>query len=96
MPDAGSRRAGHPGGPGVSKGEPVKVWLVMLVERDTEGWVSGDIFEPGGGTLESFSGTAQMLAAMENMVPSQRPVHEGARPVGPSAGRGLAAGPVGG
>jgi hypothetical protein len=70
----------------------VKVWLVMLVERDTEGRFGGEILHVSRGTMAGFSGTPQMLALMEGMIPPQRFILEADELTGP----GSAPGPAGG
>ena len=62
----------HPGFsvPGQAEREQVAMRLVMQLERDTDGRLSGEISREGAVTPLDFSGTLEMLKVLEELVPA--------------------------
>jgi hypothetical protein len=74
----------------------VKIRLLMLVERDPEGQLTGVIFQEGQFRPGCFSGTPELVKAMEEVLPPERPLVESARGIGSGTGPGSALEPTGG
>jgi hypothetical protein len=65
----------------------VKIRLLMLVERDSQGRFTGVIFQEGQARPGCFSGTPELVKVIEEVLPLERPLVEGARSSGPGTGR---------
>jgi hypothetical protein len=74
----------------------VKIRLLMLVERDPEGQLTGVIFQEGQFRPGCFSGTPELVKVMEEVLSLERLLVESAACIGPGTGRGSASEPVGG
>jgi hypothetical protein len=74
----------------------VKIRLLMLVERDPQGQFTGVIFQEGKVRPGCFSGTAELVKVMEEVLPLERPLVKSARSAGPHTGCGSAPEPAGG
>ena len=57
----------------------MKISLLMLVERDPRGQFTGVIFQEGQVRPGCFSGTAELIKVMEDVLPLERPLVESAR-----------------
>ena len=68
----------------------MKIRLLMLVERDPEGQLTGVIIQEGQFRPQCFSGTPELVKVMEELLPSERPLVESARGIGPGTGSGSA------
>ncbi len=60
----------------------MKTHLLMLVERDAEGRLTGVIFQEGQFRPGCFSGTPELLKVMEDVLPPERTFVESARGAG--------------
>ena len=74
----------------------MKIHLLMLAERDPQGRFTGVIFREGQVRPGCFSGTAELVKVMEEVLPLERPLVESARSAGPGAGPGSAPESAGG
>ena len=74
----------------------MKIRLLMLVERDPQGRFTGVIFPEGQVRPGCFSGTAEPVKVMAEVLPLERPLVESARSTGPGTGRDSAREPAGG
>ena len=61
----------------------MKTPLLMLVEQDAEGRITGVIFQEGQFRPGCFSGTPEMLKILEEVLPLERPLLESAGGIGP-------------
>jgi len=68
----------------------VKIRLLMLVERDPQGRFTGVIFQEGQVRPACFSGTAELVKVMGEVLPLECPLVESARSTGPRTGPGSA------
>ena len=66
------------------------IHLLVLVECDSGGRFTGEIFHVDSGMLVGFSGGPEMLTVMDKLVPPQRPFHGGAELISTGRGRGAA------
>jgi hypothetical protein len=71
----------------------VKIRLLMLVERDPEGQLTGVIFQEGQFRPGCFSGAQELVKVMEEVLPSERPLVESAGCISPGTGPGSVPGP---
>ena len=74
----------------------MKIRLLMLVERDADGRLTGVIFQEGQFRPGCFSGTPELLKIVEGVLPLERPLAESAGGIGPGTGPGSAPGLAGG
>jgi len=74
----------------------VKIRLLMLVERAPQGRFTGVIFQESHVRPGCFSGTAELVKVMEEVLPLERPLVESARSAGPGTGPGSAPESAGG
>ena len=74
----------------------MKIRLLMLVERAPQGRFTGVIFQESHVRPGCFSGTAELVKVMEEVLPRERPLVESARSASPGAGPGSAPEPAGG
>jgi hypothetical protein len=74
----------------------VKIRLLMLVERDPEGQLTGVIFQEGQFRPVCFSGTPELVKVMEEVLPLDRLLVASAACIGPGTGPGSASEPAGG
>jgi hypothetical protein len=61
----------------------VKIRLLMLVERDPRGQLTGVIFQEGQFRPGCFSGAPQLVKVMEEVLPAERPLAESAGCISP-------------
>ena len=73
----------------------MKIRLLMLVERDPEGQLTGVIFQEGQFRPGCFSGTQELVKVMEEALPQEGSLVESARSAGPGTGPGSAPEPAG-
>ncbi len=74
----------------------MKIRLLMLVERDPQGRFTGVIFQESQVRPGCFSGTAELVKVMEEVLPLEPPLVESARSAGPRTGPGSAPESAGG
>jgi hypothetical protein len=73
----------------------VKIRLLMLVERNPEGQLTGVIFQEGQFRPGCFSGAQELVKVMEEVLPSERPLVESAGCISPGTGPGSLPRPAG-
>jgi len=63
----------------------VKIRLLMLVERDAQGRLTGVIFQEGQFTPGCFAGAPELVKVMEEALPAERAPVESARGTDPGS-----------